>query len=63
MTYSVTLSMCDGDSQVCGFTDDFDCYEDAFACFQEYAALDYYGSEPFDLFLEKDSVDILRKLA
>ena len=52
--YSVTLSPCDGDAQVCGFTQDFDTLEAAQACFNDYNSLSHYDGEPFDLFLDKD---------
>ena len=52
--YSVTLSPCDGDSQVSGFTQDFDTLEAAQSVFNDYNSLSDYGGEPFDLFLDKD---------
>lgn len=56
--FSVTLSPCDGDSSVLGFTRDFVSLEDAKAYFNEYSNLSEYGGEPFDLFLEDNGTVI-----
>lgn len=56
--FSVTLSLCDSDSNICGWSQNCDTLQEAQALFQEYCTLECYGGEPFDLFLEQNGVTL-----